>query len=125
MPTRAGMRLAATRAQNPWSTGAHPRSAALAAVVNLTWLLSGPQEPMALYLLRAGFLALCGGGMLLMGQSLLPDVMEHDFQRTGLRREGLYAGLYSFIEKFAFATAPLIMPAPWLCPVGARSKATV
>lgn len=84
-------------------------SAALAAVVNLTWLLSGPQEPMALYLLRAGFLALCGGGMLLMGQSLLPDVMEHDFQRTGLRREGLYAGLYSFIEKFAFATAPLTL----------------
>jgi GPH family glycoside/pentoside/hexuronide:cation symporter len=84
-------------------------SAALAAVVNLTWLLSGPQEPMALYLLRACFLALCGGGMLLMGQSLLPDVMEHDFQRTGLRREGLYAGLYSFIEKFAFATAPLTL----------------
>jgi len=84
-------------------------SAALAAIVNLTWLLSGPQEPMALYLLRAGFLALCGGGMLLMGQSLLPDVMEHDFQRTGLRREGLYAGLYSFIEKFAFATAPLTL----------------
>jgi GPH family glycoside/pentoside/hexuronide:cation symporter len=64
---------------------------------------------MALYLLRACFLALCGGGMLLMGQSLLPDVMEHDFQRTGLRREGLYAGLYSFIEKFAFATAPLTL----------------
>mgnify|MGYP001428997845 CR=1 FL=1 len=41
--------------------------------------------------------------------SLLPDVMEHDFQRTGLRREGLYAGLYSFIEKFAFATAPLTL----------------
>ena len=26
-----------------------------------------------------------------------------------LRREGLYAGLYSFIEKLAFATAPLTL----------------
>jgi GPH family glycoside/pentoside/hexuronide:cation symporter len=47
--------------------------------------------------------------MLLMGQSLLPDVMEYDYRKTGLRREGLYAGLYSFVEKLAFATAPLTL----------------
>ena len=84
-------------------------SAGLAAVVNLTWLLSGPEEPLALYMLRALVLAMSNGGMLLMGQSLLPDVMEYDYQRTGLRREGLYAGLYSFVEKLAFATAPLTL----------------
>jgi len=84
-------------------------SAALAALVNLTWLLSGPEEPVMLYMLRALVLAMSNGGMLLMGQSLLPDVMEYDYRRTGLRREGLYAGLYSFVEKLAFATAPLTL----------------
>ena len=84
-------------------------SAALAALVNLTWLLSGPEEPVMIYMLRALILAMSNGGMLLMGQSLLPDVMEYDYRRTGLRREGLYAGLYSFVEKLAFATAPLTL----------------
>ena len=84
-------------------------SAALAACVNLTWLLSGPEEPLTIYMLRAFVLAVSNGGMLLMGQSLLPDVMEYDYRRTGLRREGLYAGLYSFVEKLAFATAPLTL----------------
>jgi len=84
-------------------------SAALAACVNLTWLLSGPDEPLTIYMLRAFVLAVSNGGMLLMGQSLLPDVMEYDYRRTGLRREGLYAGLYSFVEKLAFATAPLTL----------------
>ena len=84
-------------------------SAGLAALANLTWFLSGPSEPIYIYMLRAFLLAACNGGMLLMGQSLLPDVMEYDYQRTGLRREGLYAGLYSFIEKLAFATAPLTL----------------
>jgi len=84
-------------------------SAALAALVNLTWLLSGPEEPVMLYMLRALVLAMSNGGMLLMGQSLLPDVMEYDYRRTGLRREGLYAGLYSFVEQLAFATAPLTL----------------
>lgn len=84
-------------------------SAGLAAVVNLTWLLSGPEEPVALYMLRGFVLAMTNGGMLLMGQSLLPDVMEYDYRKTGLRREGLYAGLYSFVEKLAFASAPLTL----------------
>ncbi len=84
-------------------------SAGLAAAVSLTWFLSGPSEPIWVYMLRAFALAACNGGMLLMGQSLLPDVMDYDYRRTGLRREGLYAGLYSFIEKLAFATAPLTL----------------
>ncbi|MEK9586025.1 MAG: MFS transporter, partial [Halieaceae bacterium] len=42
-------------------------SAALAACVNLTWLLSGPEEPLTIYMLRAFVLAVSNGGMLLMG----------------------------------------------------------
>lgn len=84
-------------------------SAAMAATVSLTWFLSGPSEPIWVYMLRAFCLAACNGGLLLMGQSLLPDVIDYDYQRTGLRREGLYAGMYSFVEKLAFATAPLTL----------------
>lgn len=84
-------------------------SAGLAAIVSLSWLLSGPDETISVYVFRAFILAGCNAGMLLMGQSLLPDVIDYDYQRTGLRREGLYAGLYSFIEKLAFATAPLTL----------------
>ncbi len=84
-------------------------SAGLAAVVNLTWLLSGPEEPLALYMLRGFVLAMTNGGMLLMGESLRHDFMESDYRKTGLRREGLYAGLYSFVEKLAFASAPLTL----------------
>jgi GPH family glycoside/pentoside/hexuronide:cation symporter len=29
-----------------------------------------------------------------MGQSLLPDTMEYDYRRSGLRREGAYSGAY-------------------------------
>ena len=84
-------------------------SAGIAAVINLTWLFSGPDETLAVYALRGFALSAANVGMLLMGQSLLPDVMEYDYRRTGLRREGLYAGLYSFVEKLAFATAPLTL----------------
>ena len=63
-------------------------SAALAACVNLTWLLSGPEEPVAIYMLRAFVLAVSNGGMLLMGQSLLPDVMEYDYRKTGFASRG-------------------------------------
>ena len=38
-----------------------------------------------------------------MGQSLLPDTMEYDHLRTGLRREGIFAGFYTTVEKVAGA----------------------
>ena len=77
--------------------------------VNTSTRVQSSEEALSIYMLRAFALAACNGGMLLMGQSLLPDVMDYDYRRTGLRREGLYAGLYSFIEKLAFATAPLTL----------------
>lgn len=86
-------------------------SALLSAAVSLTWLASGPAEPVWLYALRGLCGGIASGGMLLMGQALLPDVMEYDYRRTGMRREGIYAGIYSFIEKLAFATAPAIVGA--------------
>ena len=41
--------------------------------------------------------------------SMLTDAMEADAHRTGVRREGMYSALYSFVEKLASSIGPLIL----------------
>ena len=69
----------------------------------MSWLLAAPGD-LAIYMyLRAIVIGVSGGGAILMGQSMLPDTMEYDFRRTGLRREGIFAGFYTTVEKLAGA----------------------
>ncbi len=75
----------------------------------LTWLLAGPGEPVALFIVRAFLLGSFAAGKLLLGLTMLPDVMEYDYLKTGLRREGAYAGAYNVVEKAAYAISPLMM----------------
>ncbi len=79
------------------------------AVILLSWLLVSAGEPQGLLLLRAVLLGAFAGGSLLMGQSMLPDTMEFDYRRSGLRREGAYSGIYSMVEKAGFAFGPLLV----------------
>lgn len=69
----------------------------------LSWLLAVENEPVLQLYLRAAIIGASGGGAILMGQSLLPDTMEYDYRRTGLRREGLFAGFYTTVEKLSGA----------------------
>lgn len=78
-------------------------------VVMLSWLVAGPEEPLWIFCLRAMLKGVAASGLLLMGQSMLPDAMEYDFRRTGMRREGIFSALYSFVEKIAAALAPSIL----------------
>ncbi|MDZ4374208.1 MAG: MFS transporter [Phenylobacterium sp.] len=71
----------------------------------LSWLLAGPNDPWWLLAARGLLTGGGGGGMLLAGQSMLPDTIEHDYNRTGLRREGVLAGVYTTVEKLASAFA--------------------
>ncbi|MBT5242554.1 MAG: MFS transporter [Rhodospirillaceae bacterium] len=80
----------------------------LTVCINLTWLLATPAEAFGVTLLRGVALGFLGGATLLMGQAMLPDTMEYDLRITGLRREGVYAGVYTTIEKLAFAFGPAI-----------------
>jgi glycoside/pentoside/hexuronide:cation symporter, GPH family len=73
------------------------------AVVSLTWLASDPSEPMWIIAVRVFVKGLATAGILLVGQVLLPDTIEYDRRRTGLRREGVLSGMYTTIEKIAFA----------------------
>jgi GPH family glycoside/pentoside/hexuronide:cation symporter len=79
------------------------------ALVKLSWLLAVPGEPMALVMARAIVGGLLTGGILLMGQSILPDAIDWDCRRSGVRREGVYAGAYSFVEKASMALGPLLI----------------
>jgi GPH family glycoside/pentoside/hexuronide:cation symporter len=74
-----------------------------------TWLASGPAEPLWVYALRGALLGIGGAGTLLATQAILPDIMEYGRRRTGLRREGIYAGLASFIEKIASALSGVVV----------------
>ena len=69
----------------------------------LSWLFVHAGDALWTILLRAALIGFVGGGALLMGQSLLPDTMEYDYLRTGLRREGVFAGFYTTVEKIAAA----------------------
>lgn len=77
----------------------------------LTWLLADAAEPLAMFIARSLALGAAGAGVILFGQALLPDTIQHDHVRTGLRREGIYAALYSLAEKSSFALAPFIVGA--------------
>ena len=79
--------------------------------VALTWTLAGPGEPFALTCVRAVAGGLFSGLLLLMGQSLLPDVIDADCKRTGERREGAYAAAYSVVEKVSTAVGPFLIGA--------------
>jgi GPH family glycoside/pentoside/hexuronide:cation symporter len=74
-----------------------------------TWFLSGPDESLFVYGLRGLALGIGGAGTLLATQAMLPDVMEYDRRRTGMRREGVYAGLASFIEKISSALSGVVI----------------
>lgn len=96
----------------------------LFSLIALSWLLAGPEEPLWFFCLRAALKGVAASGLLLMGQSMLPDAIEYDVRRTGLRREGVYSGLYSLVEKIAAALAPTILLLVYAA-CGFESKAAV
>lgn len=76
---------------------------ALYAIVGTSWLFA-PVGEAAIPIVIRGFLqGLGGAGMMLIAQSLLADVMADDRARHGVAREGVYAGLYTTIEKLSYA----------------------
>jgi GPH family glycoside/pentoside/hexuronide:cation symporter len=82
--------------------------AALFVLAKLSWLVATTDEPQVIFLARGLLFGFSAGGILLIAQSMLPDTIQHDFDRTGLRREGIFAAVYSFAEKTAFALGPLV-----------------
>ena len=83
-------------------------SVAIYSAAGLSWILAAEGEPV-IGILARGFVAGFGaGGLLLIGQSMLPDTMEYDYQLSGQRREGVLAGVYTTVEKISFAVGPAL-----------------
>jgi len=96
------------------SRRAGKRATYLAAVacylpVLLSWLAAAPGEVIALFIARGFLTGLATGGLTLAAQAMLPDTIEHDFRRTGLRREAMFSAVYSMAEKLASATGPFLL----------------
>ena len=78
---------------------------------SLSWWFTGPDEAAIWLPLRGIVIGIATAGLTLTAQAMLPDTIDYDAQRSGLRREGLFTAGYSFMEKSAFALGPLIFGA--------------
>ncbi|WP_169798361.1 MFS transporter [Sphingomonas soli] len=79
--------------------------AALAAygLFNLSWLFATPEDWIGLVLIRMFIIGVAMGGVILLGYSVVTDIMRYDNVQTGLRREGAFAGAISLIDKISAA----------------------
>ena len=78
------------------------------ALSGFSWLLATADESLFLILLRPFGTGIAAAGMLIVGQSMLPDTIEYDRRRTGLERAGVFAGIYTTAEKMAYALGPAL-----------------
>lgn len=82
------------------------------AMTSLSWLgigaVAGTPDLMLVYG-RAVLLGLSSGGIILLGVSMLPDTIEYDRLSSGIRREGIFSGVWSAIEKGATAVGGLLI----------------
>lgn len=80
-------------------------------LVNLTWLLAAPGDPAWLTTLRALGTGLAGGGTILCAYAMLSDAVRYDYLCSGERREGVFAGLTTLLDKLSSAAALAAMGA--------------
>ena len=82
------------------------------ALTALTWLVAGPvvsgTDWLAVYA-RAVALGITSSGLILLGVSMLPDTISYDHLKSGARREGVFTGLWSAVEKGATAVGGLLI----------------
>lgn len=74
-----------------------------------SWWFAGPDEPLGAIFARAIAIGIAGGGTFLLTQAMLPDAIEYDYYRTGLRREGVFTGVFVFVEQAAGAVGVAII----------------
>lgn len=89
--------------------GGYMLAAAVNGMVALSWSLATAEEPVWMLALRGFLLGIAFSGNVLFAMSMLTDAMEVDYYRSGLRREGMYSALYSFVEKLATSVGPMIL----------------
>lgn len=85
----------------------------LAAGINilysLSWSLASAGEPAWAIAVRGVFVGIAVTGNVVMAMSMLTDIINHDSIKTGVRREGAFTSVYSFVEKLTGAIGVLIV----------------
>ena len=76
---------------------------AIYGLLNLSWLVATPEDWIGWVLIRMFAIGIAMGGVILLGYSVVTDIMRYDNVRTGLRREGAFAGAISLIDKISAA----------------------
>lgn len=75
----------------------------------LSWLLATPEDSVAFFVARGILAGIFSSAILLFSQAMWLDTIDHDRERTGLRREGLYTSIYVFIERLGYSLGPLLL----------------
>ena len=78
------------------------------ALTTSTWLLATAADPLSYIFVRAIFLGFFASGVIILGAALLPDAVEYDYLKTGMRREATMSAFYATVEKLAFAAGPAL-----------------
>lgn len=72
-------------------------------LVYLSWYWTDASITTTGLWLRGAANGVASSGTALLSVAMLPDVMEYDFRRTGLRREGIFSSVYTIVEKLGYA----------------------
>ena len=80
----------------------------LYAAIALSWLTAAAGEPGWITDVRLLLIGIGSTGLLVLGFSLLPDIMAHHTRLRGVALEGTMGALYSVVEKGTAAVGPLI-----------------
>jgi GPH family glycoside/pentoside/hexuronide:cation symporter len=72
-------------------------------IVYISWYFTGEGITYWGLWWRGAANGVAASGTALLSVAMLPDVMEYDFRRTGLRREGIFSSVYTIIEKVGYA----------------------
>lgn len=78
-------------------------------IATLSWLLATPEDSVAFFIARGILGGIFSSAILLFSQAMWLDTIDHDRERTGLRREGLYTSIYVFIERLGYSLGPLLL----------------
>jgi GPH family glycoside/pentoside/hexuronide:cation symporter len=75
----------------------------LLVLLYISWYFTGPGIAMWEIWARGVLNGVAAAGTTLISIAMLPDVMEYDRLRTGLRREGVFSSVYTIVEKLGYA----------------------
>lgn len=89
--------------------GAYFVSATAYVIYSLSWVLAVPGEPMWAIIARGLIVGVAATGNVMLAMSMLTDIINYDGKQTGLKREGSYTAVYTFVEKLTGAMGPLLV----------------